>query len=297
MHLFFENLRSTFFHLRFNISLAFLPVFLWGYALTEADINKSFIYGLLVLHFLIYPAINGIYAYFDVKKGFIYELRNVKPASTFTFVVSLILLFIGVYFSSKINATYFGVVVSIVILSFLFAYPSTGIKTRPFYGILTLGLTYGLLGFIAGWVCAFDLKSLLDPFSIGGAISSAGFASGLYTLSLVYRISEDSNLTGSLFVEKLGSVLTFRISKIILLISGTIATIVIAGKFTLYELIFVIVYLLLGFVGIERFEKNFYLQKEWQNYKTIVSINLTNSALLSIYLTFRILMVNYLFID
>ncbi len=292
-----ENLRSTFFHLRFNISLAFLPIFLWGYALTEADINRNFIYGLLVLHFLIYPAINGVYAYFDGRKGVVYGLRNVKPASKFTLIISLLLLFVGVYLSTKINTAYFGVVISLVVLSFLFSHPSTGIKTKPFYAILTLALTYGLLGFIAGWVCAFDLKSLLNPFSIGGALSSAGFAGGLYTLSLVYRISEDSNLTGSLFIEKLGSAATFKFSKIILLVSGVIATVVIAAKFTLYELIGVIIYFLFGFIGIERFEKNFYLQKEWQNYKTVVSINLTNSILLSIYLIFRILMVNYLFID
>ncbi|MFN3134104.1 MAG: hypothetical protein ACK44H_00880 [Candidatus Kryptonium sp.] len=295
--MFLENLRSTFFHLRFNVSLAFLPIFLWGYALTEADISRNFIFGLLILHFLIYPAINGVYCYFDDRKGVVYGLRNVKPASAFTLVISLVLLLVGIYFSSKINPTYFGVVISIVVLSFLFSYPSTGIKTKPFYGILTLALTYGLLGFIAGWVCAFDLKSLLNSFSIGGALSSAGFAAGFYTLSLVYRISEDSNLTGALFIEKLGSAATFRVSKIILLVSGVIATIVIAGKFTLYELIGVIIYFLFGFIGIDRFEKNFYLQKEWQNYKTVISINLTNSILLSIYLIFRILAVNYLFID
>ncbi|CUT01311.1 hypothetical protein [Candidatus Kryptobacter tengchongensis] len=297
MKAFFYNFKSIIFHLRFNISIALLPVFLWGYALTEADISRNFINGIIILHLLIYPASNGIYSYFDERKGVIYGFKGVKPASVFTLVASIILLLVGIYWASKVNISYFSIVLAFAILFFLFSFPSTGIKKRPFYAISFLGLTYGLLGFLAGWVCAFDLKGLLNPFHLGGAVSSAGFVAGFYTLSLVYRISEDSIPTGGLFVEKLGLVGVFRFVKIILPISGLIATIVIAGKFTLYELIGIIIYFLIGFLVVERFEKNFHLQKEFQNYRTIMNINLTNSIILSSYLFFRILAVNYLLID
>ncbi len=291
------EIKSTIYHLRFKTSFALLPVFLWGYVLTEADITVKFLYGILILHLLVYSAGNGLYAYFDTRKGIISGVRDVKPASSFTLAVSLILLVIGIYLSFKVNATYFYIVLLFSILFFLYSHPGFGIKSKPFYGILFISISYGLLGFLAGWVCAVDLKGLLDIFNIGGAIASIGFVAGFYLLSLIYRISEDSDRTDDLFIERLGSVRAFKIAKIILPISWLITTIVVAGKFTLYELIGVIIYLSILFLIIDRFEKNFYLQKEWQNYRTIMGINLTNSLILSLYLLFRIFAVHYLFID
>lgn len=297
MRTFFEDLKNLVFHLRFKVSFALLPVFLWGYTLAEMEITKSFIIGAIILHLLIYPASNGIYAYFDERKGVIYGLRNISPASILTLVVSIILLIVGVYFSLKVNITFFSIVVAFIALFLLFSLPLTGIKKRPLYAVLFLGLTYGLLGFLAGWVSAKDLSELLEPFYLIGAISSAGFVAGFYTLSLVYRISEDSNPTGRFFIEKLGSAGVFKYVKVILPISAIAGTVVVAGKFTLYELIGAIVYFLILFLVIDRFEKNFYLQKEAQNYKTIIGINLTNSTILSVYLLFRILATHYFLID
>ncbi len=292
-----SNLKSTFFHLRFNVSFAFLPIFLWAYALSEADITKNFWYGILILHLLIYPASNGLYNYFDQRKGIISGVRRIKPASVLTLVVSLIFLIVGILLSLKVGANYFYAVLIFSVLSFLFALPSTGIKTKPFYGILIVSISYGLVGFIAGWVCASDLSGLKDLFYISAALSSAGFVAGFYTLSLVYRVSEDSEKTGDLFVEKLGPAGVFRFTEIIFPISGLLAAIAVAGKFTLYELIGVILYFLIWFLVIDRFKLNFYLQKEAQNYRTIMNFNLTNSLILSLYLFLRILSVHYLLID
>jgi 1,4-dihydroxy-2-naphthoate octaprenyltransferase len=292
-----NDLKSTFFHLRFSVSFAFLPIFLWAYALSEGDITKNFWYGILILHLLVYPASNGIYAYFDKRKGVISGIRGIKPASIFTLVVSLIFLVVGIYLSLKVNTSYFYAVLIFVLLSFLFSFPSTGIKIRPLYGILIVSISYGVVGFIAGWVCGSDLGKLKDWFYIAGVLASAGFVAGFYTLSLVYRVSEDSEKMGDLFVEKLGSAGVFRFAEIMLPISGLLATIVVAGKFTLYELIGVILYFLIWFLVIDRFRVNFYLQKEWQNYKTIMNFNLTNSVILSIYLFLRILAFHYLLID
>jgi len=291
------RIKSAIFHLRFNVSLLFLPVFLWGYVLTGSDINQKFLRGILILHFLIYPAMNGIYAYFDRARGVISRIKNVEPASLFTLVVSVIFLVAGIYLSFNVNTAYFIIVLIISVLFFLYSYPGTGIKSRPFFGILFVSISYGLFGFLAGWVCAMDLGGLRDFFNIVAILSSVGFIAGLYTLSLVYRVSEDSDRRGDLFVEKLGSIRTFKFAKIILPLSALLATIVIAGKFSLYEIIGIVIYFLIGFLVIDRFEKNFHLQKEWQNYKTIMSINSTNSIVLSLYLFFRILAVHYLLID
>ncbi len=291
----FKNLISPF---RLNISLALLPIFLWGYALTESDITEKFLYGVLILHLLIYPATNGLYVYFEKRRKADLKIWGAKQPSFFIFAVSLILLAIGIYLSQRVNTSYFNVVVILSILLFLYSYPETGIKSSPFCGILLVSISYGLLGFIAGWVCALDLRGLFsDVFNIGGAIASTGFVSGFYTLSLVYKVSEDSIKTGDLFIERLGSVKTFKFVKIVLPISGFIATIVIAGKFTLFELAGIIIYFLFEILVMDRFEKNFYLQKERQNYRTILSISLTNSIILSGYLLFRIFAVYYLFID
>ncbi len=176
----FKGLISPF---RLNISIAVLPVFLWGYALTEADITEKFLYGALILHLLIYPAINGLYIYFERRKKADLRIWGAKQPSLFIFVVSLILLVVGIYLSQRVNASYSNVLIILSILLFLYLYPETGIKSRPFYGILFISISYGLLGFLAGWVCASDLKGLfMDIFNIAGAIASIGFVSGFYTL-------------------------------------------------------------------------------------------------------------------
>lgn len=291
----FKNLISPF---RLNTSIALLSVFLWGYALTEADITKKFFYGILLLHLFIYPAINGLYVYFEMRRKADLKIWGAKQPSFFIFIVSLILLAVGIYLSQSISVSYFNVIVILSVLLFVYLYPETGIKSSPFYGILFVSISYGLLGFLAGWVCASDLKGLFsDIANVAGAIASIGFVSGFYTLSLVYKVSEDSIKTGDLFIEKLGSGKAFKFVKIVLPISGLIATIAIARKFTFFELAGVIIYFLIEILVIDRFEKNFYLQKERQNYRTVLSITLTNSVILSSYLLFRILAVHYLFID
>jgi hypothetical protein len=62
-------------------------------------------------------------------------------------------------------------------------------------------------------------------------------------------------------------------------------------------LIGIILYFLIGFLAVDRFEKNFHLQKEMQNYRTVLSFNITNSTVLSLYLLFRIIASHFLFID
>lgn len=290
-----KNLLSPF---RLNISLALLPVFLWGYALTGADMTRKFLYGVLILHLLIYPATNGLYVYFERRKRADLKIWGAEQPSFFMFIVSLILLAVGVYLSQSVSTSYFNVVAILILLLFLYLYPETGIKSSPFYGISFVSISYGLFGFLAGWVCASNLKGLFsDIFNIAGAIASIGFVCGFYTLLLVYKVSEDSVKTGDLFIEKLGSGKTFKFVKIVLPISGLLATIVIAGKFTLFELAGIIIYFLIGILVIDRFEKNFHLQRERQNYRTALSIGLTNSVILSVYLLFRIFAVHYLFID
>lgn len=293
-----EKLKNLILPFRLNISLVLLPIFLWGYVLTESEITERFLYGVLILHLLIYPGINGLYVYFEGKRKASLKIWTAKPPSLFTFVVSLTLLAVGIYLSHGVNASYFNVVVILSSLLFLYSYPSTGIKSRPFYAILLVSISYGLLGFLAGWVCASDLNGLLsDAFNIGGAVASIGFVSGFYTLSLIYKVSEDSIKTGDLFIEKLGSGKTFKFVKIVFPVSSFIAAIVFAGKFTLFELAGIIIYFLVEILVIDRFERNFYLQKERQNYRTVLSISLTNSIILSSYLILRILAVNYYFID
>ncbi len=293
-----EKLKNLISPFRLNISIALLPLFLWGYALTEADITKRFFYGILLLHLFIYPAINGLYVYFEMRRKADLKIWGAKQPSFFIFIVSLILLAVGIYLSQSISVSYFNVIVILSVLLFVYLYPETGIKSSPFYGILFVSISYGLLGFLAGWVCASDLKGLFsDIANVAGAIASIGFVSGFYTLSLVYKVSEDSIKTGDLFIEKLGSGKAFKFVKIVLPISGLIATIAIARKFTFFELAGVIIYFLIEILVIDRFEKNFYLQKERQNYRTVLSITLTNSVILSSYLLFRILAVHYLFID
>lgn len=291
MEVFFCRLKDVFYHFRFYISFAFLPIFLWGYAITEADISENFFIGLFALHFMIYPGLNGIYAYFDRGGKSIYkEERNY---SAFTFVVASLIFIFGIYLATKVNEFYLFAVSASVVLFSLFAFPFTGIKKKAFYSLLFIGLSIGFFTFTAGWACAIDLKNSLDLFYLGGAVSSFGFAIALYSLSLIYRLSENSVSSGDLFIEKMGFVKVFRLIKTTLLISTLVATIVFAGKFTLYELVGIIVYFLIGLFVLEGLEKNFYLQKELQNYKVIVRINVVNSVVLSSYLLFRILAVSY----
>ncbi len=292
----FMELKSTFFHLHFNISFAFLPLFLWGYALSGADITTKFWAGVLILHLLIYPGVSGIHAYLDKRKGLILGLWDIKPASKFTFLVSLILLLAGLLISSRLNCFY--TLTISVILFILFSLPSTGIKLKPFWGMLTLSFSYAIAGFGSGWLCGSDLNGFFsDLFNVVGFISTLAFVAGFYILSLVYRISDDSERKGGHFIENLSENKAFGIAKVMLSIAGITATVVVAGKFTLYELIGIILYFLIGFLAVDRFEKNFHLQKELQNYRTVLSFNITNSTILSVYLLFRIIASHFLLID
>jgi hypothetical protein len=296
MKSFVMELKSTFFHLRFNISFAFLPLFLWGYVLSGADITARFWLGILILHLLIYPGMNGIYAYFDKRKGLISGLWDIKPASKFTFSVSLIFLLAGIFISFGSNCFYALTIATLLFV--LFSLPFTGIKSKPFWGILVLSFSYAIAGFGSGWLCGTNLNNFFkDLFNIVGFISAVTFVAGFYTLSLVYRISEDSERKGDHFIENLGETRAFGIAKVMLSIAGVTATVVVAGRFTLYELIGIILYFLIGFLAVDRFEKNFHLQKEMQNYRTVLSFNITNSTVLSVYLLFRIIASHFLFID
>ncbi|MCS7313632.1 MAG: ubiquinone biosynthesis protein UbiA, partial [Acidobacteria bacterium] len=97
-----ESLRTSFLHLRLHFSVVLLPLFLWGFRLTETRPSGAFWLGLLVVHVFLYGGANAFNSYFDRDEGPIGGLYRPPPVSTGTLVVAWVFKALGLLLSLRL---------------------------------------------------------------------------------------------------------------------------------------------------------------------------------------------------
>jgi 1,4-dihydroxy-2-naphthoate octaprenyltransferase len=200
------DVKSLLLHLRLGWNLMLLPIFLWGFMLSEGRVGPKLWLGIFVFHILFYGGSVAFNAYYDQDEGPIGGLWNPPKATRGLLVFSLVIQAGGtVLVALFINRALLILSLAMWALSTAYSHPAIRLKARPWASLLTVSLGQGIGGSLAGWLCGQDnWTSLLSVRAGAGALLASLITTGFYPLTQIYQRVEDKERGDITFAVRWG---------------------------------------------------------------------------------------------
>jgi 4-hydroxybenzoate polyprenyltransferase len=183
-------------HLRLNWQVMLMPIFLWGFFLSQGELGPNFWLGLFVFHVLFYGGSVAFNSYYDQDEGPIGGLWAPPRPTRALLVFSLVIQAVGMGLVTLINWPLLVVSLVMFALSTAYSHPAIRLKARPWASLLTVSLGQGVGGALAGWFCGHEdaahaLTTLVSWRAGLGLLVSALVTTGFYPLTQLYQRAED----------------------------------------------------------------------------------------------------------
>jgi 4-hydroxybenzoate polyprenyltransferase len=262
-------------HLRLNLSIVLAPVFMWGFLLAGGIPDWKFLTGFIAIHIFLYGSSNAFNSYYDKDEGPIGGLLNPPKVTESLFYFSLINKLIGLLLSVLINFQFLLTYVIFAILSVIYSHPSTRWKANPYLSILTVGLGQGGIAFMAGWFCA-DTMVYSWPVLVSGILTTIFMSMGVYPLTQLYQVEEDSKRNDKTFAVHWGIRNSFRFSALCIFLSAVSMLTVLYLRKNFIDLLIIGAFYLVLLTRIYFWARDFQDIDILANYKKIMKLNYSN---------------------
>jgi 4-hydroxybenzoate polyprenyltransferase len=158
-------------------------------------------------HFFLYTGITAYNSAYDRDEGPVGGMLQPPPVPPYLLEFSLIIQTVGAILALAINPAFFVIYLVIAILGVCYSHPRLRWKADPLWSALTVFVGQGIGGFLAGWTAAMgDFSQVETPRALLGMLSAALTTLGLYPLTQVYQIEEDSRRGDRTLAVVLGEV-------------------------------------------------------------------------------------------
>src|SRR5579872_50124 len=209
-------------HLRVPFQLTLAPIFLWGYFLSGARPGWRLLPAFVAFHFFLYTGITAFNSYYDRDEGPIGGLEHPPPVRESLLPLSLLLQVLGLGLAALSGALFVAIYLVFVVLGVLYSHPRTRWKAHPALSTVVVCGGQGGLGFLAGWVAARgEAASAVSLAGALGGLSAALTTFGMYPLTQVYQIDEDSRRGDRTLCVLLGPQSGLRVSQAAFALAGS----------------------------------------------------------------------------
>lgn len=216
-------------HLRVPFQLSLSPLFLWGFFLADGTPSRGMALGFAAFHFFLYTGITAYNSAYDKDEGPVGGMLQPPPVPRYLLLFSLMVQAIGAIMALAVNGAFFGIYVGIVVLGIAYSYPPIRWKASPVLSALTVFVGQGIGGFLAGWTAAVgSFAGIESERALFGMASAALTTLGLYPLTQVYQIEEDTQRGDRTLAVVLGAARALWFGWGCLLLAGVCAVIVMA---------------------------------------------------------------------
>ena len=175
----------------FQLSLS--PLFLWGFFLANGTPSRGMALGFAAFHFFLYTGITAYNSAYDRDEGPVGGMLKPPPVPKLLLPFSLVVQLVGAILAWAVNPAFFGVYAVIAVLGIAYSHPRIRWKADPVLSAATVFFGQGVGGFLAGWTAATGgFVGLNSERALFGMASAALTTLGLYPLTQVYQIEEDT---------------------------------------------------------------------------------------------------------
>lgn len=274
-----QRCRDNWKHLRVPFQLTLAPLFLWGYFLSCAALRWKIVPAFIAFHFLLYTGITAFNSYYDRDEGPIGGLErppavrgSLLPLAIFLKVAGMLLALVGGRIFALIYLIF-------IVLSFLYSHPSTRWKAHPVLSALVVCIGQGALGFLAGWATARgEIGSAWTEVGVLGALSAALTTLGMYPLTQVFQIEEDSRRGDRTICVVLGAERSLLLSNIAFVLAGGAAVALAVRHYTLLDTIVLAGAYSFLFIYVSRFKRDYSSMRGSEAFRRVLFLNYTASG-------------------
>lgn len=256
-------------HLRLPFQLLLAPIFMLGAFLGGALPTSELLLAFLAVHAGIYGGMTAFNSHYDQDRGPIGMLKHPRPADRFVRDASVVLQIIAVVVLLIVRPTSAIPAALLVGMGVAYSHPRWRWKKSLGASLAAVGVGQGLLAFAVGYLAAgAPAGSLIDPRIIAAAAGSALVTLGLYPVTQVYQVEEDSARGDRSLPVAIGWRLALVVSALTLAAGVALVALALAGWIGSYRLIFlgggVLLFWLLLYVWSRRFESlDAYRNHDW----------------------------------
>ncbi len=219
-----QAVRDNWKHLRILFQMTLAPIFLWGYFVSGVSPAWRLVPAFAAFHLFLYTGITAYNSYYDRDEGPIGGLEHPPPIRSSLLPLAIAIQAAGLLLAIPAGAAFTAIYLIFVALGVLYSHPSTRWKANVWLSTLVVCGGQGALGFLAGWaVGRGEVGSALGLRGVLGALSAALTTFGMYPLTQVYQIDEDSRRGDRTLCVLLGARGGLRVSQIAFLLAGIAA--------------------------------------------------------------------------
>lgn len=214
-------------HLRVPFQLSLSPLFLWGFFLANGTPSRGMALGFAAFHFCLYTGITAYNSAYDRDEGPVGGMLKPPPVPKYLLLFSLLMQLLGAILALTVNQAFFFVYAVIVVLGIAYSHPRIRWKADPILSALTVFFGQGIGGFLAGWTAAIGgFIALSSERAVLGMASAALTTLGLYPLTQVYQIEEDTQRGDHTIAVVLGAGRALWFGWCSLLLAGICASVI-----------------------------------------------------------------------
>ncbi|MBI3965477.1 MAG: UbiA prenyltransferase family protein [Chloroflexi bacterium] len=278
-------------HLRLHYQLTLAPIFFWGYLWAGGDVRVTLLGAFAAFHLFLYGGITAYNTAYDRDTGPVgglYRPPEVSPALLpFSLAVQLLGLLLVLPIGWQLTLVY----VVLMGLSVGYSHPRIRWKASPLASSLVVFGGQGVLGFLAGWLAAGgSIASALSPTGLAGAVSAAGVTLGLYPLGQLFQLNEDSARGDRTLALVIGPDRVFRLSQLVLALSGALAVVMVGGRFGLLDASLFSLGFLAAIALLDRLRRNFRRDAVRATYVHVMRLQALLAAGFTVYILARLLL-------
>ena len=284
-----QTARDNWKHLRVPFQLTLAPIFLWGYFVSGTPPAWRLIPTFIAFHLFLYTGITAFNSYYDRDEGPIGGLEHPPSIHESLLPLSILIQAAGLILALTGGRAFVVIYLVFVVLGVLYSHPATRWKANVWLSTLVVCGGQGALGFLAGWAVAKgEIQTALSLRGVLGALSAALTTFGMYPLTQVYQIDEDSRRGDKTICVLLGAEGGLRVSQTAFALAG-VTSILLAIKF--YHA-FDAVILALAYAGliwrVGRFRIDYASLQGREAFRTVLALSYGASAAFALFIFLRL---------
>lgn len=264
---------SYFLHLRLAFQFLLSPIFLWGYLLGSGKPDIRLLIAYLAFHLFGYAGGTALNSSYDHDEGPIGGMEHPPPVPRHLLAFSIIWQVVGFVLARAVSIEVAAIYALMFVLSLAYSHPRTRWKGRPLMALATVALGQGVLAFAAGWSTATG-AIISDPreTEIVGGMAAVLLIVGLYPLTQVYQLEEDTRRGDMTFARFLGVDGSFRWAQLCIAFGGAAAAWVIGARYSTVEGLVLLLLVAILIAWIQAWHSRFVRSTDSQNYRTLMRI-------------------------
>ena len=173
------------------------------------------------LHLFLYPAATAFNSVYDKDEGPVGGMAQPPPVPPHLRALVFALTAVGGVLALFVNGWFVLAYALSMIWTGAYSHPLTRWKASPWKSAAAIGLGQGVVGFLCGWAAAGGEG--ISVAMAAGAASAALTALGLYPLTQVYQVEEDSARGDRTLAVVLGQKNALRFGNLCLLLAAAAA--------------------------------------------------------------------------